>query len=78
MNTVRQGNFLVEMSGADVVWDQLKEAGVKITALDRRLYCRICGLEAAVTGGAGWPSCCDEPMRSATTRQPERVAVLAS
>ena len=77
MNTIRQGEFLIEMSGADVAWSQLTESGTR-TSFDRRLYCRICGLEAAVTGGNGWPSCCDEPMRSATTRQPERLAVLAS
>lgn len=78
MNTVRQGKFLIELAGGDIAWSQLTESGARITPLDRRLYCRICGLEAAVTGGSGWPACCDEPMRSATTRQPERLGVLAS
>jgi hypothetical protein len=76
MNRTRQGDFIVEMSGVDVVWDTFRPGAGRTSAArkeesDRKLYCRVCGLEATVVGGRGWPTCCGESMRSATTRQPE-------
>jgi hypothetical protein len=71
MNRTRQGDFIVEMSGVDVVWDSFRPSAARQEPSDRKLYCRVCGLEATVIGGRGWPTCCGESMRSATTRQPE-------
>jgi hypothetical protein len=69
MNKTSQGDFIVELSGVDVVWDVIQPSTAHHEAGDRKLYCRVCGLEATVNGGRGWPTCCGESMRSATTRQ---------
>jgi hypothetical protein len=71
MNGTRQGSFIVELSGVDVVWDTVRPSATRRDSDDRKLYCRVCGLEATVAGGTGWPTCCGESMRSATTRQPQ-------
>lgn len=71
MNRTRQGDFIVELSGVDVVWETIRPNTAPRSSGDRKLYCRVCGLEATVVGGRGWPTCCGESMRSATTRQPE-------
>ena len=71
MNGARCGDFIVELSGVDVVWETIRPSTAQEDLGDRKLYCRVCGLEATVTGGWGWPTCCGESMRSATTRQPQ-------
>jgi|SwirhisoilCB3_FD_contig_31_16475188_length_365_multi_2_in_0_out_0_1 hypothetical protein len=76
MEAMRHGEFLIELKGVDVAWTALQSQATNVRTIDRRLFCRHCGLEAATTGGTGWPSCCGEQMRLASTRQP--VAARAS
>jgi hypothetical protein len=71
MKGMRHGDFIVELSGVDVVWETIRPSTARQDRSDRKLYCRVCGLEATVAGGRGWPTCCGETMRSATTRQPQ-------
>jgi len=79
MDRIRYGNFLVELSGADVVWERVRTAQAdqsELSLTDQGLRCEVCGLEVQVVNGSGSPSCCDQLMRS--TSEAESFVLLAS